>query len=212
MTTVMERVREHVEAVPVGRYVHTRDVIAEQLGGRAAVDVALHRMKEDGDLRPVRRGVYYKGRRTRFGITAPDPIDAAMEVAHSAGYDGGVGPAGYTAARMLGLTTQVPAVGEVSVPGRPPADLPQVKFVSRSPRARRRLRPIEVAVLELLSSWPRYSEESWGTFIQRVRELAGVGELDVTAVRAAADGERHVKTRELADRLAGDLIDKAATS
>jgi hypothetical protein len=103
----MEFVRERVERLPGDTFVHSRDLVAE-FGERTAVDVALHRLKESGELVPVRRGLYYKGRKTRLGTTRPDPIRTAYEVARAAGYGSGVGPAGYTAARALGLTTQVP--------------------------------------------------------------------------------------------------------
>lgn len=201
MVSTMEQVRAHVAAVPVGGFVHTRDLVRGGSGSRGAVDVAMHRLKATEPLRVVRPGLFYKGRRTRFGVSAPDPMVAAYEVARAAGYDSGVGPAGYSAARFFSLTTQVPAHGVLAVPGRAPASTPWVRFVARSGHARRRLRCAEVAVLELLASWPRYSDEPWETFVARIREAVGQGVVDLDAVREVAYQERHVQARDLADRL-----------
>lgn len=198
--SVMERVRERVVATPADAFIHSRDLVAE-LGERTAVDVALHRLKETEDLVSVRRGLYYKGRKTRFGTTRPEALRVGYEVARSAGFECGVGPAGYSAARALGLTTQVPRRDELSVPGRAPADTPDVHFCSRSSTARSKLRPLEVAVLELLPAWPRYSEESWGTFVKVVAALSAEGRVSLSEVRDVARRERHVAARKRAERL-----------
>jgi hypothetical protein len=209
MATVAELVRERVRSIPTGEFVHSRDLV-DDLGSRGAVDVALHRAHVGEHLVLVRRGLYYKGKPTRFGTTRPDPYRVALEVAKAAGHDGGVGPAGYSAARALGLTTQVPPSAEVSVPGRAPKDLRGVHFTSRSPVARRSLRELEVAVLEMLREWPRYSEESWLVFVDRVRDLARSGRVDPAAVRTVARREHHAQARELADRLCREVGDSVA--
>lgn len=205
MTTVVDRVRQHVHEVPEGAFVHSRALVDAIAGpspqDRSAVDVALHRMRDSEHLVPVRRGLYFKGRPTRFGPTRPDPLRAGVEVAKAAGYEDGVGPAGYTAARMFGLTTQVPARVDISVPGRAPADFKGVHFTSRSAASRRGLGQLEVALLEVLRDWPRYSEETWSTLTERVRELAASGELDVEHVGSAARRESHTRLRERAGKL-----------
>lgn len=206
MAAVAEQVRERVRRTPDGAFVHSRDLIAERRH-RGAVDVALHRLLREGELVQVRRGLYCKGRKTRFGMARPDPYRVALEVARAAGFDRGVGPAGISAARALGLTTQVPAEVEVSVPGRKPQGLAQIRFTSRSPVARRDLRPLEVAVLELLREWPKYSEQGWPAFTAKVRELAEHGEVDVERVVAVARRERHVRAREHAERLRAELAE-----
>lgn len=204
--SVMEMVRERIADLPVDAFVHSRDLVVEfGNGDRAAVDVALHRLKESAALVPVRRGLYYKGRKTRFGVTRPDALRTGYEVAKAAGFSTGVGPTGFTAARALGLTTQVPRREELSVPGRPPADTPDVHFAARSPRARSLLRPLEVAVLELLPQWPRYSEASWSTFLRRVADLERDKKVSVAAIREAARRERHVVARERAERLFAEV-------
>lgn len=200
-TSIAELVRERVEHTPVGAFVHTFELV-DSLGSRSAVEVALHRLTRSGTpLVPVRRGLYFKGKNTRYGTTRPDPLRVGYEIAHSRGYTSGVGPAGYSAARALDLTTQVPSRHEIAVPGRTPADTSGVHFTSRSGVARSGLRPLEVAVLEILREWPRYSEESWATLRVRVGELAARGAVDPATVRRAAHLERHLAAREYADRL-----------
>ncbi|HEY5178505.1 MAG TPA: hypothetical protein VIJ07_01800 [Dermatophilaceae bacterium] len=203
-------VRERVESAPVGSFVHTFDLV-ESLGSRVAVEAALHRLsRSDVPLVPVRRGLYFKGKSTRFGRTRPDPLRVGYEIAHTRGYTSGVGPVGYSAARALGLTTQVPARHEIAVPGRAPADLTGVHFTSRSGVGRAGLRPLEVAVLEILREWPRYAEGTWATFCARVGDLAARGEVDPVSIHRAARLERHLGARTHADRLLADIGDDNA--
>jgi hypothetical protein len=204
MTTVAERVREQVRSAPVGAFLHTRELV-DSCGSRAAVDVALHRLRAEEHLVAVRRGLYFKGKPTRFGPTRPDPLHVGYEIARAAGFLAGVGPAGVSAARALGLTTQVPSWHEIAVPGRVPADTPDVRFTSRSGGGRAELRPLEVAVLEVLRGWPRYSERPWPEFMHAVSTLAERGEIDPAAVQRAARRERHIAAREKASQLVADL-------
>lgn len=200
MAGVTKLVREAVRATPEGEFVHSRDLV-QKFGSRSAVDVALHRLRDSESLVPVRRGLYFKGKKTRFGPTRPDPLRVGYEVAKSCGFTSGVGPAGFSAARALGLTTQVPSRYEIAVPGRPPADTAEVQFRSRSAVARRDLRPMEVAVLELLREWPRYSERPWREFTKTVGDLVRRGEVDLEAVQLAAHRERHLSARDRTDQL-----------
>ena len=206
--SVAELVRERVHSVPEGEFIHSRDLV-EEIGSRAGVDVALHRLRESEHLVPVRRGIYFKARPTRFGLTRPDALRVGYEVAKAAGHTAGVGPAGYTAARALGLTTQVPAWDELSVPGRAPAALPEVRFASRSAVARTKLRPLEVAVLELLPHWPRYTEVSWAGFVKTVAGLVERGKVDTEAICSVARRERHLEARARAERLHSEVTDIA---
>ena len=202
---IAELVRERVNVAPAGAFVHTFDLV-EALGSRVAVEAALHRLtRSAAPLVAVRRGLYFKGKSTRFGMTAPDPLRVGYEVARTRGYTSGVGPAGYSAARALGLTTQVPARHELAVPGRAPADLTGVHFTSRSSAGRTGLRPLEVAVLEILREWPRYAEGTWATFCARVGDLAARGELNPVSIHRAARLERHLSARTHADQLLADL-------
>ena len=126
---------------------------AEFDGTRAAIEKALGRLVEDGELLRIRKGLYWRGARTPFGMAPPNPRTVVAEYAD--GYP--VGPAGISAANLLGLSTQVPRIPEYAVPTTvPPID--RIRLVRRNARrsnGRRaaRLKESEVAVLEVLDSW-----------------------------------------------------------
>ncbi len=82
-----------------------------------AVAQALSRLTRDGELRRVRRGLYWRGTPTRLGMAPPPPDRLAREVA---GQSRGTGPAGRSAALALGLSTQVPRHETIAVPARAP--------------------------------------------------------------------------------------------
>ena len=86
-----------------------------------AVAQALSRLTRDGDLRRVRRGLYWRGTPTRLGMAPPPPDRLAREVA---GRSRGTGPAGRSAALALGLSTQVPRHETIAVPARVPRSRP----------------------------------------------------------------------------------------
>jgi hypothetical protein len=198
---VADHVRGVVEKTATGGFIHSRDLVP-LVGSRAAVDTALHRLTATGALVSVRPGLYFKGKRTRFGITRPDPLTVGFEVAKGRGFATGVGPAGVSAARWLGLTSQVPAVEEVAVPGRAPAEPHGVRYRSRAAVGRQGLGPVEVAVLEMLREWPRYCEASWSEFVSVVARLCLRGAVDVDRIKDAAAREHHVAARERAAELA----------
>ena len=203
---VAERVRSVVVATRPNTFVTSRAVL-EHCGveDRASVDAALRRLVGELPLTRVRRGLYYKGRPTRFGPTRPSPLAVAYEICREHGMETGVGPSGYSAARALGLTTQVPAREEIAVPGRCPDDLPAVHFVSRSFAARTGLLPDEVAVLEVLREWPRFSERGWGELVSSVVELTAARKVRPEALRDAARRERHAASRSLVAELLTSL-------
>lgn len=204
MASVAAVVRDHVARTPAGAFVRSSE-LAAQAGSRRAVDVELHRLQANEPLVWVWPGLYFKGKNTRFGVTPPDPLAVGYEIARDHGYTSGVGPAGVSAARALGLTTEVPGTVEVAVPGRAPAAPTGVRFTSRSAAGRSGLRPLEVAVLELLRAWPRYSDKSWDEFVAVVRELHAKRRVDVAAVHAAAVREHHREPRERAVRLTAEV-------
>lgn len=204
--TVAERVRSAVTQASVGTFVTSRDVLDElPVGSRPAVDAALSRLAEAGELFRVRPGIYYRGKSTRYGPTRPEPLAVAYAVCKERGYDSGVGPSGYSAARRLGLTTQVPAREEVAVPGRAPADLPAVHFTARAGAARAGLKDDEVAVLEVLREWPRFSERGWDALCEAVAELAASRRVRLDVLLKAARRERHSAARARVETLAATL-------
>lgn len=212
--SVMSQVREHVDQLPVGAFVHSRDLVA-QLGERTAVDLALHRLGKADELVAVRRGLYYKGEKTAGGRTHPDALSVGYEVARAAGYASGFGPAERTALEVLGLAASQktsstralsakaapPVPVTVSVPGRTPANTPDVRFVARSAVARTRLAPLEVAVLEVLATLPEPSGRIWSRLLAHTAAMERAGAVSTRAIAEVAVRERHLATRDHAERL-----------
>lgn len=118
-----------------------------------AVDQALADLHSAGELRRIRRGLYWRGHRTAFGMSLPSGADIIKQIT---GLPYGIGPASYSAALALGLSTQVPRKETFALPIRTPTGLPEgIVAVSRSARRGRldaKLRPQEVAWLEIAES------------------------------------------------------------
>jgi len=186
-SSVSGEARHRVEHAAHGTFFRRRDFA----GSDRAVESALSRLATSGELVRVRKGLYWRGQQTRFGMTRPSPLEIAVAVAGP-----GSGPSGVAAAHLLGLTTQVPATVEVAVPGSPPDPIPGVRFRSR-PYSRRehRLTSIEVAVLEVLRD-PDATEMSWPQVARRLRKLADDGTIRAEVVGAGAIEEPRVKARE----------------
>lgn len=156
-------------------------------GSTLAVVKALSRLEEAGELRRVRRGLYWRGSWTPLGM-APPPARAVAEAVID---DFGVGPAGLSASRELGLTTQVPRASTMAVPGRAPRPMPGLFFVSRESQGRRdeRLNPVEVALLEVLRDWDRLVDASTAEAINRIASLIKSGEIRANVVARASRTE-----------------------
>lgn len=160
-------------------------------GSDRAVESALSRLVAEGELVRVRRGLYWRGKKTRFGMTRPSVLETAVAVGGP-----GTGPAGIAAAHLLGLTTQVPATVEVAVPGKVPEPMRGVRFRSRPySRRERRLTPVEVAVLEVLRD-PHAAEVPWGPVEERIREMLADGTVRAQVLDAEATSEPRVQARE----------------
>lgn len=141
---------------------------------------------EDGELRHVRRGLYWRGTTSPLGMSPPPTEALIRELAPGPG----VGPAGLYAANLLRLSTQVPRRAEIAVPSRAPESLSSIKFMARparSARVKAGLSSTEVALLEVLGSWEEAIEvppaEAWS----RLRELLDSGQ--VRAERVARAGQ-----------------------
>lgn len=94
----------------------------------------------------------------------------------------------------------------VAVPGRAPTPVTGARFVSRSMERRiAGLRPIEVAVLEVLRSGPASIEKPWSELASTIGRLAAVGEVRLEALASSAADEHHVATRERWAELATSL-------
>lgn len=160
-------------------------------GSSTAARKAASRAVKDGLLLPVRRGLYYRGRRTRYGITAPRPDEIARVVLGTRG----VGPAGYSAARTWGVTTQVPPVWHVAAL-RTVDPIEGVTQHERRNLARADLNEKEIALLELLRSPEVYVEVGWDALVDRFRASLANREVDLEKLRAAVPGEYNRAVRD----------------
>lgn len=181
-------VRDHIKASPVRGFISS----AELHGPQRAVECEMSRLAAEGEVVRVRKGLYWKGPKTRIGMPLPRPVEVALEVAGV-----GSGPAEVSAAHSLGLTTQVPAVEVVAVPGRTPMPVRGARFVSRSIERRfLGLRPREVALLEVLRAGPAVIETPWAEVVKVARRLANAGEIRPEVIDQQVHEEHHVATRE----------------
>lgn len=103
---ISKRVFQHVEAMEPGKPFSSSSLMG--LGTRAAVDQALSRLAKAGVVTRLARGIYVRPKRNRFvGEVPPRPAEVAKAIAGATGAV--VEVQGAEAARLLGLTTQVPS-------------------------------------------------------------------------------------------------------
>jgi len=209
--SIAEVVRDEVARAPIGSWFIVKD-LAERLGQRRAVEIALGRVAQSGELVLVRRGLYWKGVKTRFGTTKPDTFIAGLGVLRAVGFESGVGPTGWSASHALGLSTQIPAETHIAVPGRPPAPSSGVKYHERSSRWRADLGLLEVALLEVLREFPYRIEADWEMLEERALKLHAEGKLDLTKIAAVSAKETHCAARDRAGSLARSAQQKTQLS
>ncbi|SOD73489.1 hypothetical protein SAMN05892883_2783 [Jatrophihabitans sp. GAS493] len=189
---------KHLAGVPSGSFVHV-DTLP---GSRGAASSAASRAHKHGDLISIRKGLYWKGARTRYGMTRPSSEAIAVEVLGRVG----VGPSGHTAARALGLTTQLPATPALTVAGPVPTSVPGVRVSRRNNMRRRELNYTEIALLELLrGSWESVVEGGWAALVAATADASERGTLRLDRVASAVDGERSPTARINYARLANDV-------
>lgn len=148
----------------------------------------------------VRRGLYYKGARTRYGMTRPSVEDLVRAVLDREG----LGPTGYTAARVFELTTQVPTAMELAVAGPLPASVANVRLHRRNNMSRRRLRYEEIALLELLRDPEVFVDGGWPALVVAARTAVDAHKVRLPEFARAAKGESSPAVRDRALRLVTD--------
>jgi hypothetical protein len=198
-TSATMSVREQLAACPVGTFIWSRELA----GVSTAVEMALSRIaaEEHSPIVRVRKGLYWRTTWTRFGPTRPTERQIAIKIAGP-----GSGPAGVAAAHDLGLTTQVPSVDYIAVPGRPPRPIRGVRFLSRQYHRRELgLRALEVAVLEALRAGPGVVEVDWSELVKRIRVLVEAGHLRVDVLSEAAAKEFDLDVRRKFSALEQEL-------
>jgi len=187
MSTAQD-VRDTLDRAPEGTFIAPATIE----GSRRAVECEFSRLTSAGKLIRVRKGLYWKGPQTPIGMPLPRPIEVALAVAGP-----GSGPAAFSAATHLGLTTQIPATDTIAVPGRTPSPVPGVRFVSRSIERRfRDLTPTEVAVIEVLRDGAEFIEAQWDTFISTVSGLVDRQLLRPDVIQTQLADEHHIASKQ----------------
>ncbi|MBK8180830.1 MAG: hypothetical protein IPK67_18445 [Planctomycetes bacterium] len=104
--SVASKVQRRLRGWGLGRVFSVRSML--DLGSRASIDVALHRLTRNGVIRRLGRGLYDMPRHhTLFGPLSPSIDEVARAIADGTGETIGISPA--SAANALGISTQVPA-------------------------------------------------------------------------------------------------------
>lgn len=114
MQRLTEQILEHARQLPKGAPVAARGLL--HLGNRPALDQALSRLAERGQLTRAGRGLYLLPVKSRFGTRGPSVEEAITALAAQRGEL--IVPSGAAAANSLGLTTQVPVRSVYLTSGR----------------------------------------------------------------------------------------------
>ena len=169
-------------------------------GTATAARQAASRAAKIGELVPVRRGLYYRGAKTRYGMTRPRVEEIVREILGEAGN----GPAGSSAAREWGVTTQVPPAFHIAALWAT-VPIEGVTQHARRNRERASLNAKEIALLELMRAPEVYVEAGWTALVRKVHDVLASGEAVEGRLRVAVTGERNVVVRKNFDRLVSDL-------
>jgi hypothetical protein len=171
--------------------------IEEFDGSVDAVQSELRRLVKAGELEHLRRGIYWRGRKTRFGMADAGEAQALRAVL---GRKVAIGAAGWHATNLLGLSTQVSPVEVLAITARPPAGFPRLKLIDRSRRVGRReqrLSDLEITILEALEGWDRYVEESSEQASSRFQRLLEREDVRIGKLVPAAKSEPAVVRERL---------------
>ena len=103
--TTAGTIRNHVKAIAIGE--PFTSIQFNGLGTRASVDQALSRLVKGGQIVRVSRGVFVRAKNSRYvGQVMPELSKVAQAIANAHGDT--IQMHGAEAARLLGLTTQMP--------------------------------------------------------------------------------------------------------
>lgn len=175
-----------------GRRHWTVDELRDDDSSSAAVQSAIQRLVKQGELRRVRRGLYWHAGSLNDARVRERRVRSDGAAARALLVDRPHGASGWQAANVLGLSTQVSPVEVIAVAGRPPRPVRGVRFVDRSARRRRRdqrLGELEVTLLEAIEGWERYVELPSDAAAARFLELLGSPEVRRRSLALAARTE-----------------------
>ncbi len=192
-------VADMIDKAPQGSFLSPGDLGIPS--GAAAYMAWSRAARSRTDLVRIARGLYWKGAPTRFGLGRPNSIDVAIWRAGSRG----VGPTGWLASNHLGLSTQVPAEPRLTTVSRPPKAVAGVSYSQRANLDRIDLSYSEIALLEVLRSYPDYVEVTWTKLVDRVRQLQSDGVINIRTCTRVATSERSSTLRNTLHRLILDL-------
>jgi Family of unknown function (DUF6088) len=114
MTTV-EAIRNRINEIGIGEPFTSAQFNA--LGTRASVDQTLARLVKQGEITRISRGLFVRPKRSRYvGEVMPEPSKVAQAIATAHGET--IQVHGAEAARLLGLTTQMPLQAVFYTSGR----------------------------------------------------------------------------------------------
>jgi Family of unknown function (DUF6088) len=202
--SVAATVRSRVDRSHVGTFFSVGDFP----GSSRAVETALSRLvRENKALTRVRKGLYWKGVKSAFGAGRPNPESIVRKLA-----GGRIGPSGWTASHVLGLSTQMPATPEFAIFGPAPTGIPGVVFHSRWNPKRSKLKYEEVALLEVLREWPAKAETGWGSLVDIVRDLESSDRIRLARVIDAASEERSPRLRDNAEALRSSMTELSSAA
>ena len=114
MQRLTDQILSHARSLPEGEPVAAKGLL--HLGKRAAVDQALSRLAERGQLIRAGRGVYLRPIESRFGTRTPSVERTVEALAKQRGEV--IVSTGAAAANTLGLTTQAPVRSMFLTSGR----------------------------------------------------------------------------------------------
>ncbi len=104
MNTTAETIKAYTATLPEGATISAKELL--HFGERAAIDQALSRLVKRGEMIRVKRGLFVRPVKTRFGERAPSAETVVEHLAKQSGER--VSVSGAAAANMLGLSTQNP--------------------------------------------------------------------------------------------------------
>jgi hypothetical protein len=163
----------------------------------------LRRLVKAGELEHLRRGIYWRGHKTRFGMAVANDAQALRKLL---GRHVAIGASGWNATNLLGLSTQVSPIEVLAITARPPSGFSHLKLIDRSRRYERReqrLNDLEITILEALEGWDRYVEETPQRARRRFIDLIGRDGVRIDKLVAASRSEPTV-VRERLRRLLVD--------
>ena len=170
--TTAEAIRKQIKEIGVGEPFTSTQF--KGLGTRASVDQTLSRLVKQGEMVRVSRGVFVRPRESRYvGQVMPEPAKIAQAIAKAHGET--IQVHGAEAARLLGLTTQMPlqSVFNTSGPNRE-LKLGKLQLILKHVAPRKLALSGRPSGLALAALWYLGKEQVSSRTIKTIREKLGL--------------------------------------